>query len=91
MLMNLDIANTVQALYRQAPVWAVITSKLPCEPGAIVSTTKPLDHEKLKYAFLIALVALHPNSLLPLQLRNLQAGLLKTRLMCYDSACMTHL
>lgn len=69
---NHDIGNIVQALYRQAPAWTAITSELPCEPGAIISATKPLDHEEFKYTFLTALVALHPNSLFPLQFRNLQ-------------------
>lgn len=61
-------------LDRQASIRAAITGQLPGEPCAIISATKPLDHEKLKYTLFIAFVALHPNPLLPLQLRNLHAA-----------------
>ena len=63
--------KTAYMLYRQEAPWTTITCQLPCEPGSIIPASKALDHEKLKYTLLAFFVALHPDTLLPLQLRDL--------------------
>ena len=60
--------ETAYMLHKQR---APISCHLPCEPDSIISASKALDHEKLKYTLLTSFKALHPDTLFPLQLRDL--------------------